>query len=266
MTRRVGRPLHRANRRPSSGRTRSTIGTCSMSTTIRRPARSGLVPLHGRTSPAANAHRWPSGSPRSPPGRRRAGRGARGTVAARSTRCQRLRALSSSAWWTPDHCRHVTVGHGDRGDRRGSPTNAASKSGSPSARCCSNFCPGAIRRWTPIAPDISVPLRVERAVASKAVAPLRRAALMVPQRRSSIACAMDAEDRRLRRWLLFTFEPELAADGRTRSDCLHALELVASCEAWDRLRRNQGRSMGAASRIMGACLEVLLISGGARRR
>lgn len=122
-----------------------------------------------------------------------------------------------------------------------------------------------------IAPDLPLRVRVdrtvkERAILFEAIAPLRRAALMLPQHRSSIVHCMDAEDHRLRQWLSFTFEPELTAVGRTRSDSLHALELVASCEAWNRLRRNQGRSVRAASRTMGSCLEALLISSEVRRR
>ncbi|MGH9087666.1 MAG: hypothetical protein ACRDYZ_06065 [Acidimicrobiales bacterium] len=126
-------------------------------------------------------------------------------------------------------------------------------------------------RVVDIAPDLLVGDRVQRTVEERArlfeaVAPLRRAASSVPSRRTSIADAVADGDRRLRACLERTFGPELASAGKARPGRLHAMELVTSCEAWDRLRRVQGLSALAAGRVMATCLEALMISDGPIQR
>jgi AcrR family transcriptional regulator len=61
-----------------------------------------------------------------------------------------------------------------------------------------------------------------------------------------------------RRRLAVTFAPEIGAAGGGGSDLLEALDLVASWEAWDRLRSLKGLSPTAARRRVTVAMAALL--------
>lgn len=132
----------------------------------------------------------------------------------------------------------------------------------------------ACRCWgrvSEIAPELGLEERIAQTVKARAqlfeaVVPLRRAALSLPRRRLAIADAVGAEDCLLRQWLAFTFAAELASGEGRQCARVHAVEMVASCEAWDRLRRAQGLSVPAASRVVATCLAALLHAGRVARR
>src|SRR3954470_8051786 len=106
---------------------------------------------------------------------------------------------------------------------------------------------------TPI--DASLPQlqRLEALVAQRRrlyerIAPVRRAALVVAPSSSVLQRALAEMAVELRRELAALFARELA--GPARREQLAALEVVTSFDTWDNLRRVQGVSAAAASRVV----------------
>lgn len=86
-----------------------------------------------------------------------------------------------------------------------------------------------------------------RAELYEAITPVRRAAVIAMHRTAVVAKQQRALNRYLRRHLAKTFEAELlSADPST----LDVLDLVASWDAWERLRARQGLSVEAARDIV----------------
>jgi TetR/AcrR family transcriptional regulator of autoinduction and epiphytic fitness len=107
----------------------------------------------------------------------------------------------------------------------------------------------AQRQWQRFAPIIGPAATIEEFVAQRAelyeaVTPVRRAALAAIHGSPTIASTLARVDRVLRRHLEETFGKEISAD------TLDALELVASWDAWNRLRVAQGCSVARARRIL----------------
>jgi AcrR family transcriptional regulator len=108
---------------------------------------------------------------------------------------------------------------------------------------------------TPL-PDRSAPLarRVDalldqRAALYEAIAPVRRAALLVAHRSPELQTRLATFGRFLRRQVAQTFAPELdAVRSDRRTELLAALDVATSWEAWDQLRTAQRRSVGTAKR------------------
>jgi len=90
----------------------------------------------------------------------------------------------------------------------------------------------------------------QRAAFFEAVTPVRRAALLSVHDSPTIARNLARLDRVLRRQLDSTF-PDLG------SDTLDALDLVASWDAWNRLRTAQGCSVARARRVVTDLIRTL---------
>lgn len=116
--------------------------------------------------------------------------------------------------------------------------------------------------FEPLPADGPTEARVEAIVARRAalyeeIAAVRRASLLVV---SPVLDRRRAEmSTRLRREVARTFTPELERwpAGR-RADRLAALDLTLSWEAWDALRRFQGLSVAAATRVTALLVGSLL--------
>jgi TetR/AcrR family transcriptional regulator, regulator of autoinduction and epiphytic fitness len=100
----------------------------------------------------------------------------------------------------------------------------------------------------------------QRARLFDAIAPVRRAAAHASGSSPTLARQLDSSRRMLRSRLLQTFSPELSIqiDGSSPAgrELLDALEVAASFETWDQLRRQAGRSTSATCRVV----EHLLLS------
>ncbi len=110
----------------------------------------------------------------------------------------------------------------------------------------------AQRQWRRYASIIGPAATVEEFVEQRcalyeAVTPVRRAALVAIQDSPTIARTLARVDRLLRMQLEQTF-PDAGAD------TLDALEVLASWDAWNRLRTAQGCSIGRARHVL---LEVM---------
>lgn len=111
--------------------------------------------------------------------------------------------------------------------------------------------------------DLPLEHRIDRTVRQRgrlfdAVGPVRRAAVSVASHSPELADALAESDSLLRGRLERTFEAELEAAGTGAGELLEAIDLVASWEAWERLRLGQRLSGVAARRVMGHALTALL--------
>lgn len=114
-----------------------------------------------------------------------------------------------------------------------------------------------------VPPDLALRSRIERTVRERAklfeaIGPVRRAAVTLASRSDAFVIAIEESDRMLRDWVTETFAPELRAAGRGRRELLAAIDVAASWETWDRLRRASGLSGAAAARVVTRTLEALL--------
>lgn len=122
------------------------------------------------------------------------------------------------------------------------------------------------RHWLPmpeVPADLPLDVRIERTVQSRAklfaeIGDVRRAASAVALWRPEIAEGLRLTDDFSRGWLESTFAPELAHAGRNRHELLAAIDVAASWESWDRMRRTGGLSAAAARRSMALTLHGLL--------
>ncbi len=110
--------------------------------------------------------------------------------------------------------------------------------------------------------DLTLGQRIDRTVLQRAklfdaVAPVRRQAVLLAVRHHAISQSLDLTDKLLRDRLEETFAAELQAAGDERRELLAALEVAASWETWDRLRRVQGLSGAAARRVVARTLRAL---------
>lgn len=124
----------------------------------------------------------------------------------------------------------------------------------------------AERHWhelRPVPSDLPRPRRVarlmrQRAAAYDSIGPVRRAAVRHAHRSPGIAAELHHANHELRRRLAATFAPEIGVAGEGGPELLEALDLVASWEAWDRLRSVQGLSPAAARRAVTRAMAALL--------
>lgn len=105
--------------------------------------------------------------------------------------------------------------------------------------------------------------RVESLVAQRVelfeqIAPVRRASLLHAPDSPELTRRLAEINRALRAQVAECFDPELAAAGRRRGDLLAALDVAASWETWDGLRRVQGLSVVAARRTLRLLVSRLL--------
>lgn len=105
--------------------------------------------------------------------------------------------------------------------------------------------------------------RVETLVAQRVelfeqIAPVRRASLLLAPDSPELTRRLAEVTRALRAQVAECFDPELAAAGRRRGDLLAALDVAASWETWDGLRRVQGLSVVAARRTLRLLVRRLL--------
>ncbi len=123
------------------------------------------------------------------------------------------------------------------------------------------------RHWErirPVAGDLPVGQRIDRTVQQRArlfdaVAPVRRKAIPLAARHHGVIQeGLERTNKMLRSWLEETFASELHAAGRERRELLGALEVAASWESWERLRRTQGLSTATARRVLTRTLRALL--------
>lgn len=120
-----------------------------------------------------------------------------------------------------------------------------------------------------VPPDLTLQHRIDRLVRQRgrlfdAVGAVRRAAVSMAARSEDLAQALVESDSFLRSRLELTFAPELEAAGPAAADLLEAVDLVASWEAWERLRLVQGLSGVAARRVTTRMLTALLGPEGAQ--
>lgn len=122
------------------------------------------------------------------------------------------------------------------------------------------------RHWESVrevAPDLPLAQRIDRTVQQRGklfdtIGPVRRAELPIAARRADIAAGLARSDLMLRDWLETTFTPELDGAGRNRRELLDAVDVAASWETWDRLRRHQHLSAASARRVMSRMLSSLM--------
>lgn len=117
--------------------------------------------------------------------------------------------------------------------------------------------------FEPIDPSGSDDHRVEALVAQRVelfeqIAPVRRASVLLAPDSPELTRRLAEVSRALRGQVADCFGPELAAAGRRRGDLLAALDVAASWETWDGLRRGQGLSVVAARRTLRLLLSRLL--------
>lgn len=96
-----------------------------------------------------------------------------------------------------------------------------------------------------------------RSALFEAVAPVRRAALLHAHRSDTIRKNLGTVAAHLRAQLAETFATELAG----RPDLIDALDLLASWEAWERLRTQQRLSATRARRVLTTTMHTLLTGG-----
>lgn len=105
--------------------------------------------------------------------------------------------------------------------------------------------------------------RIEALVAQRVelfeqVAPVRRASLLLAPDSPELTRRLAEASRALREQLAGCFHAELTAAGRGRGDLVAALDVAASWETWDGLRRGQGLSVVAARRVLRLLVTRLL--------
>jgi TetR/AcrR family transcriptional regulator of autoinduction and epiphytic fitness len=115
------------------------------------------------------------------------------------------------------------------------------------------------RHWTEqslprVPPDGALAVRIEHAVVGRvqlyeAVAGPRRAGMHRAQESPILAKGLHDSAAGLRRLLAETFAPELAADDQAEV-LLDALDVALSFEAWDRLRRQEGRDTETTTTVL----------------
>jgi TetR/AcrR family transcriptional regulator of autoinduction and epiphytic fitness len=93
----------------------------------------------------------------------------------------------------------------------------------------------------------------------EAVAPVRRAALLLAHRSPTIRRHLTMLGRRLRRQLQELFAPEIGARSpRTRALLVDELDLLTSWDAWDRLRAGQRLDVAGARAVLTDAITTLL--------
>jgi AcrR family transcriptional regulator len=110
----------------------------------------------------------------------------------------------------------------------------------------------------------------QRARILEAIAPVRRAALLMEPFSAEIGVRLSRARRLGRVELQHVFAAELAAGVAARGDVLAALAAASGFSAWEALRAHQGLSVAAAQRAMALMLGALLrgtsaVMRGARR-
>ncbi|MGZ8734234.1 MAG: TetR/AcrR family transcriptional regulator [Acidimicrobiia bacterium] len=105
--------------------------------------------------------------------------------------------------------------------------------------------------------------RIEALVAQRVelfeqVAPVRRASLLLAPDSPELTRRLTEASHALREQIIGCFRAELAAAGRGRRDLLAALDVAASWETWDGLRRGQDLSVVAARRVLRLLVTRLL--------
>lgn len=101
-------------------------------------------------------------------------------------------------------------------------------------------------------------LAAARANVLEQTSPIRRAATMRADTSRALADALERPIRERRREVASVFSPELGAlEGKTKTDLLDALDLVAGGRAWDTLRVEMGRTREQAERVVGSALVAL---------
>jgi TetR/AcrR family transcriptional regulator of autoinduction and epiphytic fitness len=118
---------------------------------------------------------------------------------------------------------------------------------------------GSLPRVAPVGPLAD---RIEQAVMGRArlyeaVAGPRRAAMYRAQESPILAKGLKESATGLRRLLAETFAPELDADAEP-DVLLDALDVALSFEAWDRLRRQEGRDAEATTTVLRRSATALL--------
>lgn len=124
----------------------------------------------------------------------------------------------------------------------------------------------AQRYWSKlrdISPDLPLAHRIDRSVRQRsrlfdAVGPVRRVAVPMGSHSTDIAEALAESNDFLRTRLTVTFRPELDTAMSEGGDLLEAIDVAASWETWERLRRGQNLSSVAARRIMARTMTALL--------
>ncbi len=97
-----------------------------------------------------------------------------------------------------------------------------------------------------------------RASVLEQTSPIRRAATMRADTSRALADALQHPIRERRREVASIFAPELAAlDGKSKTELLDALDLVAGGRAWDTLRVEMGRTTDQAERVVRSALVAL---------
>jgi len=132
----------------------------------------------------------------------------------------------------------------------------------------------AARHWShlhEVPADLPLAQRIERTVRQRsrlfdAIGPVRRAITPQALRSDELSRMLATSNVFLRELLDRSFGPELEGAGDGRRELLDALDLAASWEAWDRLRRAQHLSAAAARRTLIHVLGGLLDTPGPRRR
>lgn len=114
-----------------------------------------------------------------------------------------------------------------------------------------------------ISRDLPLDERIERTVQQRArlfeaIGAVRRKAVTLAARHPDVAEGLELTNTMLRTWLEETFADELRAARRDRREFLGAIEVAASWETWERLRRIQGLSGTSARRVVVRSLRALL--------
>jgi AcrR family transcriptional regulator len=116
---------------------------------------------------------------------------------------------------------------------------------------------GVVATTGPVAERIAA-LADDRARFYEAIAPVRRLAVRRAAHSPTLEAGLAGASRHFRNQVARVFAAELAAAPAGSDDLLDALDAAASWEAWDRLRRAQHLSTGAARRVMALSLAALL--------
>jgi TetR/AcrR family transcriptional regulator of autoinduction and epiphytic fitness len=101
-------------------------------------------------------------------------------------------------------------------------------------------------------------LDAQRVELFEQVAPVRRASLLLAPDSPVLTRRLTEASHALREQIIGCFRAELTAAGRGRRDLLAALDVAASWETWDGLRRGQDLSVVAARRVLRLLVTRLL--------
>ena len=122
------------------------------------------------------------------------------------------------------------------------------------------------RQWTDlprVSQRLSLPTRIERTVSHRAalyeeISPVRRAVARRALTSANVAAVIASGDTMLLENLKHALAPELAQlPASTSDDHLEAMDVAASWEAWERMRRSSQLPVRSAKRIMARTLTVL---------